>query len=270
MVSFTPRRAVPMRIRDWETPSRSAQRRRTSAPGSSVANTADYVAMRAARLSNKFSVAAPSTRGTLKQQVKALQSWTRKQSPELKFLDTTLAVANMPITGSVLNIVGIAQGTNSSDRIGDTVNVTSVAIKGQLGPDTDSFSRFYHRVLIVLDKQAVSDTLPTAANIISDAVTTADPIICLPNPQNTERFTILWMSELFDNGLGCGQNSFNDVSFQQSGAFEGTWSGNVKVSYNGTAGTDFQKNAIYVVHLTNSTAATMDWTGVARVTYTDA
>jgi len=249
---------------------RAAPRRSgLGAPRSGVATGEDYVAMRALRASNRFSLRGPSVRGNLGQQIKQLQRWTTRQKPELKFKDISLAATNVSNDGTTIALTTIAQGSTSSTRIGDLINVQSVTMKFLISPGSDSASRWQYRFLLVQDKQNVPDGLIAASDVIADNVNAKpDPLACLVNPQNTERFNILWVSELYDAGLGCGQNG--SATSTQTNCVECFWQGTVKVYYNGAATSDDSKNSLYFVALTNSTASTVDFSGVARVTFTDA
>jgi len=261
----TPKRPGPF----YWTP-RPAKRRLFTTPGANSTVQTSGIALRAARASNTLSIPGPRRTGTLRQQVRSLQAWTKKQAPELKFLDFSLAKTNVTTSGSTILFPQLAQGLSFQDRIGDAIIVKSIVLKGQIVPDTDSFSRFHHRIALVQDTQQVADTGISVGDVFTNSYTGADPIAMLPNHANSNRFKILWISELFDNGLGCQQNSADNVTFQQSNAYECSLTCNIKVQYNGTTAADIQKNGLSVLFLTSSTANTIDFTGVGRVTYIDA
>lgn len=216
------------------------------------------------RRGNKRFATGPRRVGPVSQQVKSLQAYIKKTLPELKNKDVDLDVTNLTTAGSVLNVTNIDEGTEAVDRVGDSITVHSIIFKGSTVPATGGTSRYYHRIALVQDTQTISDT-PPAANII---FLNADPIIALPNLDTLQRFKILWMSDLLDNGLGFNKNVTADGAFQ-SGAYEGYWQGNIKVSFNGATGSDIQKNAIYLVTLTTDTNNTLDFDNVARVQYVD-
>lgn len=244
------------------------RRRRAVAPASGVGDKADYVALNALRYSNRFNVVGPSTKGSLKQQLRALQRYTTVKKPEQKFIDTSLSVVNVPhTTGAVVPVAAMAQGSSASTRIGDTITVTSATLKGQISPGSDTSSRWHYRFLLFYDKQNVEDGLDSMASVISDITGAANPINCLINPLETERYTVLWVSELYDVGLGCAQNSGTTSS--QTNVFECFWTGNLKVSFNGSASSDYEKNTLFFGVLSDSTTDTVDIVGVSRVTYVD-
>lgn len=232
----------------------------------SVINANDDNGVRSWRLSNKRAVTGPKRTGSLTQQVKSLQSYSRKHLPELKQIDVDTDATNLTIAGAVVNVTAVAQGTEPFERIGDTINITSIVIAGSVVPATDSTSRFYHRCALVQDLQTVGDTPPSAGAIFAGA----DPVLAWPELAATARFRLLWLSDLFDNGLGFSKNVLAADGATQSGAWSGHWEGLIKTSYNGAAATDIQKNAIYFVYLTTSTANTIDFNGNVRLTYSDA
>lgn len=247
---FTPYRPVKRKLQ-WSSRPQSAIRFRP--------NPTTYV-----RRFNKTKVAGPSKAGTLTAQVKALQSFANKFKPEKKYFETSLAGTDIvDATGAIFRLTDVAEGTGENDRIGFTINVSDIKIaltyvRSATTVPTNAFVRF----AIVVDKEQVADTSPTAANVFSGA----DPG-AFPNVQYLERFNILYVSPIHDaarmsisvtGGLAT-QTNFNEYH----------WKGNQKVQFNGATGADIEKNGIYLCIILSGFTNTLDTTGTCRIGYTD-
>jgi len=242
------------------------KRQRVYAPFT-VAKKARYGAIKGAttgvRLQGRRTARGPSTTGTLKQQVKSLQRIARISTPEIKFLDTALDQTNIN-TSTVTVISGMGQGDTQFTRTGDTVNVVSIRASGfWVRNATDPAVNAQHRIAVVVDKQAVADTAATGAQIFQ---TPSEVHSCILNTDFLERFSILHISPVYFSAM---MNLDTDVVVAptQKNVWEFNWKGNIKVSFNGAAATDIQKNTIYVVCLSND--GTVDFDGTARIGFTD-
>lgn len=218
---------------------------------------------------NRRTVRGPSRRGSLRQQVSSLQKVVSNLQPEIKFADTSIAANNIPTTGFVHHVTQVSAGDGESNRTGTAISVKTIAIRGIIGTAADlSVTQGVLRFLIVVDREQIADTSPTAAGIIADGVFTANPVMNLPNTEELERFRILYSSRPIElRRLSLDTDQF--VPGTASSIFEYNWSGTLKVSYNGTAVSDIAKNGIYFVILSDQAAATVDFTGVARLGFTD-
>jgi len=201
-----------------------------------------------------------SKQGSLLQQVRSLQRFVATLKPEIKFHDTACAGSNVPVTGTVDHITDIAQGDTVSTRTGNAINVVSITLKGTISDYGAAGSHF--RVCLVQDKQQVADTAPAAGTIFSDAIASANPVTAVPTIANLSRFNVLWMSRAYHSG-GLNAGFVNNY-------WECSKKVNIKVSYNGTASTDIEKNGLYVIFLSDQAAATVDFNGLARLGFTDA
>lgn len=229
---------------------RSAKRFRSS-PGT-----------KAVKVLNKRTVRGPSRRGTVKQQLRSLQSVVSKLGPELKYFDSSVNFTNITIAGNVTGLLGIAEGTGETTRIGREILVKDVTIKGSLtlaGLTANSAFRF----ALVVDRQQISDTAPSATDIFQDGAFSADPISAIPNVLHLERFRILYLSNIYN------VNRFISGLATSNPYVEICKTLNIKVSYNGSTSSDIEKNGIYFVTLTNDGSNTADFTGIARVGFTD-
>lgn len=213
---------------------------------------------------NRRTTGGPKTSGTLRQQVKSLQKVVKRLAPEKKMVDVSLAQANIPNTGAVTHITAVGAGTGQNQRVGNTINVTDITCRGFLTGGTDVDIVSFMRFAIVVDKEQVADTQPTAANIF----TSQQAVQAFPNLDNLERFRVLWMSSVYDMRM-VSLDTDSTVPPTRSSVVQGSWKGNIKVSFNGTASTDMDKNNIYFVILKELGTETADFSGTARIAFTD-
>lgn len=206
---------------------------------------------------NKRSTAAPSARGSFKQQLASLRRAVKHLAPELKLTDVNLQQSNVTSAGSIQHVTTIAQGTDTNQRVGNTINVRNISIHITYTAASDATGTATMRYALVQDKQQIADGPPA----VLDVFNSADPKITLPAVGSRERFRVLWMTKPFT------QTEMNTGTRPYTREF--VWNGNLQVDYNGTATTDQQKNALYFIILIDSTANTADFTGTLRVQYTD-
>lgn len=203
---------------------------------------------------NKRSAKGVSLRGGVRNQIRTIARAVRELKPELKYLDVDTDFTNVTTGGAISHISSIPVGDDNVTRNGDTVNVKSIllqyAIRGFSAGDA-------YRMAIVCDKQTVSDTAPA----VSDIFSVADPIGAMPNLNTLERFQFLYLSPIIDGRMLEQGGSPSLREFQ--------WRGNLKLSFNGDAGTDFQKNAIFIVFLSDQAGATVDVEATTRIAFTD-
>jgi len=202
----------------------------------------------------------PSKKGSLAQQVKSLQRVVKDILPELKNFTVDLGQTNFGVSGTIQHLTGIAQNPAENQRIGEDVTVKSIAIRGKISDMTSTgtlSTPSYYRFYVVKDRQQVNDTTPA----ISDIFSSTDPVLALPSISFSERFTFLWQSPLLQNNAVLTGNQFPVCTW--------SWSGTIKVGYNGSGSTDIQKNGIYFVILTTDAGGVVDFTGSARVSFTD-
>jgi len=248
-------RSTPARRRLVFTTPRSAKR-----PRLAVSTPANRF-----RSINRRTTKGPRTTGTLRAQVKSLQSIVKNLAPELKYVDVSVTPSNIPTTGTVVHVSAIAQGDTQSTRTGNTVNVTSVSVRGSFSGATDVSVVSYMRILLVVDKEQQADTAPTAAAVVLNA----NPVENLPNLDNLERFRVLYATHVYDMRRMQLDTDATTTAPTQSAFVDFTWKGNLKVSYNGNASTDMEKNNIYLVFLSDVAAATTDFSGTTRIGFTD-
>lgn len=215
---------------------------------------------------NRYYPKGASRRGTLQQQVRSLQNAVNRMKPEKKYVDVALTLTNVvDANGGVIHLTQIAQGDTQSTRTGNAVNVTDVKIGLNIDRGASLGAANGHvRIAVVVDKEQVADTSPVGSAIF----TSADPICPRPNLDNLERFRILYISPNLDAQMA--KLGTETLVPTRSNLVEYQWSGNLKVSYNGAATTDIEKNGIYLVVLSVFNSDAIDTSGTARIGYTDA
>jgi len=209
---------------------------------------------------NKRIIGGPSKKGNLVSQVRSLQRVVQSFLPELKNTTVDLAQANFGTAGTIQHITAVAQGNAENQRIGEDMTLKKLFIKGQItNMKTTSTTSVpvYYRFLVVRDKQQVNDTVPA----IGDVVSATDPVTAMPVVGFANRFQYVYVSPLICNN--------STLLGNQMGVVDHSWSGTVRVGFNGSNATDIQKNGFYFLILTSDDAGTVDFTGTCRVVFTD-
>lgn len=170
---------------------------------------------------------------------------------ERKYKDTSYS-ASLSGSGAIMNLIDIPQGDTSEQRIGNSIKLTNVLIRGDAiinSADTNSLVR----LVLVRDLQQQGDSPPVWLDIFD----TATPNTAL-NRNNAGRFKIL-----ADRRFTLSKNG-QDVHL-----FKIFKKLNFHVRYNGPLATDFQKNGLYLAWITGESTnlPTIDVT--ARVSYID-
>lgn len=218
-----------------------------------------------ATFQNQHYMKGPRRTGTLAQQIKSLQRVVARNVPEIKYVDTALDTTDIPTTGSVRSIAGIAQGDNDQQRAGDCVLVTSIRCSGFFVRGTITLAaNAQYRIAVVYDKQQVADTAPAAGDIFEYP---AEPTSAMIRAANIDRFKILHMSPVYYGNMMVLSSALTGNTPTQRTGFEWNWKGTIRVNFNGANATDLQRNNIYFVLLSNDT--TGDFDGTSRVGFTD-
>lgn len=217
----------------------------------------------------------PRTSGSLTQQVKALQRAVKKVLPEMKYADAVLDTSNITTSGTVIHLTAVPEDDTATGRTGNVIYVKSLSINGYFLRSTDityTMNAMY-RIMVVIDKQQVSDTAPAISDVLDYGASNSTRIF--PKVAALERFRVLWISEVYEghrmniSDAGGGLNGINPAS--QSTIFNyHNDNVNLRVDFNGAASTDIQKNGIYLLILSNDTANVIDINGVSRIGFHDA
>lgn len=151
-----------------------------------------------------------------------------------KFKHDISSSAQVLNAGALVNMVAISQGDGDGQRTGNSIFVRSLSMKGSIdhNPAGDIIQKV--RVMLIIDKQQLGDTAPSASDVLDTTGTTNAPFSML-NDTTVGRFTIL-KSRLYTVTTERPVQLVN-------------WNINMRhhVRYNGSASTDIQKGGIYLL-----------------------
>lgn len=169
---------------------------------------------------------------------------------ELKKNDTAILSQSVLPAGLVTNIVGISQGTGTSQRIGNSCVVKGVGLHGKIELSPLN-SKSLVRLIMFIDKQQVPDSKTDTAAILA----TLTPF-SYRDLQSRGRFTVIW-----DKYFTVHSNRVI-ISFRM-------WKRlNLNQKYNGLSSTDIQKNGIYLCSITDQVADFPVLTYICRFSFT--
>lgn len=181
-----------------------------------------------------------------------------KRDREMKVSTSTGAIEPHTLGDVGFNPTNIPQGDGQTSRDGDKITPKSLYLTGYLTMNTAQSTNTSTEVdiLIVQDKQQVSDTTPTYADIIDGG----PGQVLFMNNNTLGRYRILSHKQYVlaaNVRLGIRVKTFIKLS------------GSVR--YNSTTSTDIQKNGIYVIMRSNQSLIEDPplFTGGTRLRYTD-
>lgn len=219
------------------------------------------------RRGNRLTARGPRKTGSLTQQVRSLQRVVSSLAPEIKNADVDVTSLNITSAGLVVHCSAVAQGDTSSTRTGNTIMVKNVTLVGRWNRSTDVpfNANAYYQVMLLVDKEQSADAAPA----VSDITSNADPVFAMPAITTMERFRILWVSPILSNMQVVTDSDTTANVPTQMPVIRANVTVNTKVSFNGTASTDQEKNAIYMVLLSGDQNNLIDFVGTCRVAFTD-
>lgn len=182
---------------------------------------------------------------------------------ETKYADTLASFA-ASTTGSVTLLNNIAGGDTEQNRTGIRINITSVQVRLQVRPGTDS-TQDAVRVMVVYDRQAlVGAPTFTPATVL----TSADPY-AMNSRVNTTRFIKL-MDEFV--GYTYANTGVWPIFTGSPFVIEKYVKCTLPATYNSNTGTDINNGAVYLMILGTVAAGAGAATvyGSARLRFTDA
>lgn len=161
-----------------------------------------------------------------------VKSIKRTYKPELKKVDSAQSTMSVPTSAYFQPLHSIAQGSDYNQREGNKVVIRYITARGFIKHNNTATDGQVLRVMLVWDKQQISDTTPTAGDLFSVA---AESVTSPMNPRNAGRFKVLW-SKIYI------VDPSNEIkSFYLNKRLS------MPIRYNGTANTDIQKNGLYLV-----------------------
>lgn len=172
---------------------------------------------------------------------------------EAHLLDTVGYIDPTSSTSSTANCVhlnGIAQGDNIMDRTGNSCLLKRLDIKGYVQMNSASSANDQGvRLAVVMDTQQVSDDTTITWQDVFEAV---QPLTSFLQDSQLGRFTVLYDKVFHLSDLAGSFRKEFSVSVPLG----------VHVRFNGTAGTDIQKNGIWLMSVSDEAA-----TSYPRVVY---
>ncbi len=178
---------------------------------------------------------------------------------ETKFLDTIQTSTTINQTGSMIPISEIAQGLTSQTRVGDSIRIQHIEVRGRCNVNPVAGNTLM-RVLVVRDLDGYG-TAPTTSDVLEYAAAVSAPIS--PEKFNKrERFSILY-DEIFT--LSGTTQGVATLPFSFSSTHQG------HIMYLGTtaAAASDGKGSMYIVSVSDETTNAPSLAFVSRIQFTD-
>ncbi len=172
---------------------------------------------------------------------------------ELKTHDGTIASAASS-TATLNHLSSIAVGDDFNSRDGRKVRMKSIQIKGSLQMHTTATNTRFRMVLF--QDTMNTGTAPTASDIIANTYDLRDE-----DPNNMARYKILWDKRIILTETVAGTNP--ERNFQYYKKLD------LPVTYTGTAGSDYGKNTLWLLFISDEATNTPTLNMQARMRYRD-
>lgn len=198
-----------------------------------------------------------SKSNSLASKVNALEKRVRKDEPDVKLLSWNSGYSTISSVGSMQNLTGIAQGTDVNQRIGNTIQPLrlNLTLTAELSsPSVVAFQPV--RFIIFRDNQQQPDTAPTMSDLL---FTPSDGVFSKYTFTQQKRFSVLYDHRVLLQPQMQGQ-WIHDVSIDLS---------KHKMIFNGSSGTDIQKNGIYMLIVSDQLITIPYFKYIGRMTFTD-
>lgn len=189
--------------------------------------------------------------------LQGLNQLRRLINVETKVANTNAASSTFGTGGSVVCISQIAQGTDYTSRVGDSIRIQGVELRSRITMSATATNSLV-RVVVCRDLDGAG-TAPSYTDIF-DAGLGATNALAQYNWLNRDRFSILY-DEMFSLSLSSDQS----LSIGWKAAHEG------HVKYRGTtaASASDGKGSIYLVFVSDETVNQPTYQYNARLTFTD-
>lgn len=178
---------------------------------------------------------------------------------ETKFLDTVQTSTNISTTGGVFAISEIAQGLTSQTRVGDSLKIQHIDVRGRVNVNPTAANSLI-RVLVFRDLDGYG-TPPATSDVLQVTAAVSAPLSPL-NFRNSQRFSVLY-DELFHM-----QGTVQGVAgmpFVYSSAHSG------HILYLGTtaAAASDGKGSLYIMAVSDEATTTPSLAFYSRILFTD-
>lgn len=178
---------------------------------------------------------------------------------ETKFLDVNQVSTAINTTGGMIPISEIAQGLTSANRVGDSIRIQHIEIRGRVNANPAAGNSLT-RVMVVRDLDGYG-TAPAPSNVLEVTGSVGAPLS--PEKYNQrERFAILYDELVVTNGTTQGMSS---VPFTFMSAHSG------HILYLGTTAAPASdgKGSLYVVAVSDEATNGTSLAFYSRITFTD-
>lgn len=206
------------------------------------------------------------TKTSVNQQLTQLKRKVARFTPETKMIQIGQSLPNVAdTTGGILYISGIAQGADFDDRLGSKVHAVMMELNVSVtSTNSDVGTGLNEMFSLYLIKDAMgTGSLPAIAGTQNAVMASLSPLAGFVSPLNRDRFKILrqWdtSAALLSNGT--------DLSVQK---WRVPLSGLTEFTDTTASITGAQKNAYYLVALTNAPSDVVDFSVNGFFHYQDA
>lgn len=160
-------------------------------------------------------------------------------------------------TGSITNLVQIAQGDTDQTRSGNSILGQTEYIQFAVNQHASATNTFF-RLMVVRDNQQISDTAPAIGDILDSTFSSQYVVAPLNNEFGIGRFSVLCDKRFALSANG--STSRIDKIFIPV---------RKHVRYNGSATSDIQKGGLYLLLVSNEATNTPTFEAVCRFAFTD-
>ena len=148
--------------------------------------------------------------------------------------------AGIDYNGTIYHLTNIGQDDTASGRTGNSLLLKSVFLRVKFEKDASATSSSCIKMMIIQDKQQVSDTTPAISDILESSGNIYSPLSPL-KIGSSGRYKILYSKQFTLDVTGGWTSKVIEKYIPMY----------LHVRYNGTAGTDIQKNGIYVIFISD-------------------
>lgn len=202
---------------------------------------------------SKFKTPYKSKKSLVKK-VAVIERTLRVRKPEVKNYHVLI---NQSITnvGTMYPMSAVAEGPTSAQRVGLDISATHLTVIGRVSAYSSVTAPQCMRVIAFIDRQQVEDTYPSIADVLRDVANS-------PISQYTEihkgRFKIL-------KDLTFYVDYYNlTKTFKMNIPLKG-----MKIHYNGSSASDYQKNCVWLMAISDFSTATPVLYATTKFDYID-
>ncbi len=176
---------------------------------------------------------------------------------ELNVHETT--IANPAQAGAVVNLMNLAQGLDSNERIGDSVMPVRIEVRGKYVLNASATASTVR--LVILRDNAGTTTQPTIIEAFGSVANFRNNNPAIGDSQQRARFTILW-DKFITIESGNSSGTIKAIAMKKRLARR-------KVHFTGATATDEGKNCIYLFHATDEATNVPAATALVKLWYND-